>query len=47
MKDDTTMAVPALVMPEDGLRLLVRTAVRDAIETAVETELTAALGREA
>ena len=47
MLDDTTMAVPALGMPDDGLRLLVRTAVRGAIEAAVEAELTAALGRDA
>ena len=47
MLDDTTMAVPALVMPEDGLQVLVRTAVRGAIEAAVEAELTAALGRAA
>lgn len=47
MQDDTTMAVPALVMPEDGLQVLVRTAVRGAIEVAIEAELTAVLGRAA
>lgn len=46
MQDDTMLAVPALVMPVDGLALLIRTAVRGAIEAAVEAELTAALGRE-
>lgn len=47
MLDDTTMAVPALVMPVDGLSKVVRMAVRGAIEAAVESELTMALGREA
>jgi transposase-like protein len=47
MLDDTTMAVPALVMPDDGVQVLIRTAVRGAIEAAVEAELTAALGRAA
>ncbi|MDZ4257900.1 MAG: hypothetical protein U0974_09270 [Gemmatimonadales bacterium] len=45
MLDDTTMAVPALVMPGDGLSEVVRMAVRGAIEAAVESELTLALGR--
>jgi len=47
MLDDTTLAVPALEVPVDGLSELVRCAVRGAIETAVEAELTAALGRAA
>lgn len=47
MLDDTTMAVPALAMPVDGLGALVRLAVRGAIEAAVEGELTTALGRDA
>ena len=47
MQDDTTLAVPALAMPGDGLSALVRMAVRGAIEAAVETELTTALGRAA
>lgn len=47
MQDDTRLAVPALVMPEDGLAVLVRQAVRGAIEATVEAELTAALGRDA
>ena len=47
MLDDTTLAVPALVMPVDGLSEVVRMAVRGAIEAAVETELTLALGRAA
>lgn len=47
MLDDTTMAVPALAMPVDGLSVLVRQAVRGAIEAAVESELTTALGRAA
>lgn len=47
MVDDTTVAVPALVMPADGLSVVVRMAVRGAIEAAVEHELTAALGRAA
>jgi len=47
MQDDTRLAVPALVMPVDGLSEVVRMAVRGAIEAAVETELTAALGRTA
>lgn len=47
MLDDTTMAVPALAAPVDGLGALVRVAVRSAIEAAVEGELTAALGRDA
>ncbi|MDZ4390445.1 MAG: hypothetical protein U0974_12040 [Gemmatimonadales bacterium] len=45
MKNDMTMAVPALVLPEDGLGEVVRMAVRGAIEAAVESELTLALGR--
>lgn len=47
MLDDTRLAVPALVMPVDGLSELVRMAVRGAIEAAVESELTATLGRAA
>lgn len=47
MKNDMTMAVPALVLPEDGLSEVVRMTVRGAIEAAVESELTLALGREA
>ncbi|MEK6689070.1 MAG: IS256 family transposase [Gemmatimonadota bacterium] len=47
MLDDTTLAVPALVMPLDGLSEVVRMAVREAIEAAVESELTMALGRAA
>lgn len=47
MQDDMRLAVPALVMPVDGLSEVVRMAVRDAIETAVEAELTGALGRAA
>lgn len=47
MLDDTTLAVPALVMPVDGLSAVVRLAVRGAIEAAVEAELTLALGRAA
>lgn len=47
MLDDTTLAVPALGMPVDGLSRVVRLAVRGAIEAAVETELTLALGRDA
>jgi putative transposase len=47
MQDDTRLAVPALVMPVDGLKELVRMAVRGAIEAAVEAELTTALGRAA
>ena len=47
MLDDTTLAVPALAMPVDGLSEVVRMAVRGAIEAAVETELTLALGRAA
>lgn len=45
MLDDTRLAVPALVMPGDGLSALVRMAVRGAIEAAVESELTVVLGR--
>lgn len=45
MLDDTMLAVPALVMPGDGVSALVRMAVRGAIEAAVEQELTLALGR--
>lgn len=45
MQDDMQLAVPALVMPGDGLSALVRMAVRGAIESAVEQELTLALGR--
>lgn len=45
MQNDTTLAVPALVMPVDGLSEVVRMAVRGAIEAAVATELTLALGR--
>lgn len=47
MQDDTTMAVPALGLPVDGLSAVVRMAVRGAIEAAVESELTVALGRAA
>ena len=47
MVDDTTLAVPALGVPVDGLSAVVRMAVRGAIEAAVEHELTAALGRAA
>lgn len=36
MLDDTTMAVPALGMPVDGLGAVVRMAVRGAIEAAVQ-----------
>jgi len=45
MQDDTTMAVPALGLAEDGLQVLIRTAVCGAIEAAVETQLTTTLGR--
>jgi len=45
MQDDTRLAVPALVMPVDGLSEVVRMAVRGVIEAAVATELTVALGR--
>ena len=36
MLDDTTMAVPALVMPDDGVQVLIRTAVRGAIEVGLD-----------
>jgi putative transposase len=45
MQDDTMLAVPALGLAEDGLQVLIRTAVCGAIEAAVETQLTTTLGR--